>query len=60
MPADPIIAARKHVEKALSSLERLEQSAQRRPSVLKTMQENSSKILPPKEKTAAAVNRSER
>ena len=55
-----MVAAKKCVEKALDSLTRLEQSAQRKPSVLKTMQENGEKVQPPQAKTASTADRGER
>ena len=55
-----MVAMKKSVEKALDSLARLEQSAQRKPSVLKTMRENGGKVQPPKEKAAPAADHGER
>lgn len=45
---------KKSAERAMSALEKLEQKAERRPSVLEAMREQTAKMEPPKEKTALA------
>lgn len=55
-----MVSAKKIIDKAVDSLSRLEQSSQHRQSVLKTMRENSSKVQPPAQKTAPAVDKVER
>lgn len=52
-----LAAMRKNLDGALASMEKLEQAAQRRPSVLKAMRENSEKIKPPAEKAAPTPDR---
>ena len=49
------LAARKGLEKAVASLDRLERAAEKQPSILKAMQEHKVKNPPNKEKTAPAV-----
>ena len=48
------------VDKALSGLERLEQSAPKKPSILKTMREQSEKIQAEPAKTEPSARRAER
>ena len=45
-------AAKRNIEKAIGSLDRLQESSERRPSVLKAMQENSEKVQPAAKKEA--------
>ena len=45
-------AAKRNIEKAIGSLGRLQESSERRPSVLKAMQENSEKVQPAAKKEA--------
>lgn len=45
-------AAKRNIEKAIGSLDRLQESSERRPSVLKAMQENSEKVQPAAKKKA--------
>ncbi|MBS6956184.1 MAG: hypothetical protein KH230_23490 [Enterocloster asparagiformis] len=54
------LAARKSLDKAVSSLDRLEHAAEKKPSILKTMQEHETKKPPKKEKTAPAAAHDER
>ena len=54
------LAARKSLDKAVSSLDRLEHAAEKQPSILKTMQEHKTKSPPKKEKSVPAVAHNER
>ncbi|WP_243009246.1 DUF6674 family protein [Clostridium sp. AM58-1XD] len=54
------LAARNSLDKAVASLERLERTAERQPSILKTMQEHKKTSPPKKEKTAPAAVHDER
>ncbi|MCB7303614.1 hypothetical protein NE683_08000 [Bariatricus massiliensis] len=49
-------AMKKSVEKAIDRVSRLEQAAEKKPSILKTMQEHKEKAQPPQEKAAPAVS----
>ncbi|MCQ5034493.1 hypothetical protein NE595_15725 [Coprococcus sp. DFI.6.81] len=49
-----MMAAKRNIEKALENLDRLQESAQRRPSVLKAMRENGEKLQPPVQNAAPA------
>ena len=49
-------AIKKSVEKAIDRVSRLEQAAEKKPSILKTMQEHKEKAQPPQEKAAPAVS----
>ena len=53
-------AAQKSIEKAIDSVTRLQESAERRPSVLRAMQENGEKVQPPAKKAVPAVSKAER
>lgn len=55
-----MVSARKTIDKAVDSLSRLEQAAQHRQSVLKTMRENSAKVQPPVQKAVPAADKAER
>lgn len=48
-------AMKKSVEKAIDRVSRLEQAAEKKPSILKTMQEHKEKTAPSQEKSAPAV-----
>ena len=50
------LAARNGLDKAVSSLDRLERAAEKQPSILKAMQEHKEKSPPRKEKTAPAAH----
>ena len=54
------LAARNSLDKAVASLERLERTAERQPSILKTMQEHKKTSPPKKEKTAPSAVHDER
>ena len=53
-------AAQKSIEKAIDSVTRLQESAERRPSVLRAMQKNGEKVQPPAKKAVPAVSKAER
>ena len=55
-----MVSARKTIDKAVDSLSRLEQAAQHRQSVLKTMRENSAKVQPPVQKAVPAADKAVR
>ena len=53
-------AAQRSIEKAIDSVTRLQESAERRPSVLRAMQENGENVQPPAKKAVPAVSKAER
>ena len=55
-----LLAMRGSIQKALSGLERLEQAAEKKPSILKTMQEQNKKIQSEPPREAPAVKGAER